>query len=150
AGISRAERAAAVELVSEPVPPADAEPADWRAELLGRYSTVTGFLKLLPQAICFGANAGGAPVLEAMRALPEVLAYRSRLAAPLIPGHLIDAGVVTGPWRNLVFGHPDRGDGAVNRHAYAFCVLEQFGRHLKRRELYAGASTRWRSPQAQL
>ena len=148
--ISRDELRAALELVNETVPAADAEPVDWRTELLGRYSTVTGFLKLLPQAICFGANAEGTPVLEAMRALPEVLTYRSRLAAPLIPGHLIDAGVVTGPWRNLVFGHPARGDGAVNRHAYTFCVLEQFWRHLKRREIYADASTRWRNPQAQL
>ena len=148
--ISRDELRAALELVNETVPAADAEPVDWRAELLGRYSTVTGFLKLLPQVICFGANAEGMPVLEAMRALPEVLTYRSRLAAPLIPGHLIDAGVVTGPWRNLVFGHPAGGDGAVNRHAYAFCVLEQFWRHLRRREIYADASTRWRNPQAQL
>jgi TnpA family transposase len=58
--------------------------------------------------------------------------------------------VVPGPWRRLVFGHPEHEDGAVSRHAYAFCVLEQFWRHLKRREIWAGASTRWRSPQAQL
>jgi hypothetical protein len=38
----------------------------------------------------------------------------------------------------------------VNRHAYTFCVLEQFWRHLKRREIYAYAFTRWRNPQAQL
>jgi hypothetical protein len=29
-------------------------------------------------------------------------------------------------------------------------VLEQFYRHLKRREIHADASTRWRNPQAQL
>src|SRR5664280_671940 len=45
---------------------------------------------------------------------------------------------------------PEHADGAVNRHAYTFCVLEQFWRHLKRREIYAEASTRWRNPQAQL
>jgi TnpA family transposase len=89
-------------------------------------------------------------VLEAMRALPEVLAYRSGLPAPLIPGRLIETGVVNGPWRRLVFGHPGHAGGAVNRHAYTFCVLEQFWRHLKRREIYAEASTRWRNPQAQL
>jgi hypothetical protein len=38
----------------------------------------------------------------------------------------------------------------VSRHAYAFCVLEQFWRHLKRRDIYADASTRWRNPQARL
>src|SRR5262249_35068516 len=37
-----------------------------------------------------------------------------------------------------------------SRHAYAFCVLEQFWRGLKRRDIYADASTRWRNPQARL
>jgi hypothetical protein len=138
-------------LVNKNVLPADAaDPDDWRAELLGRYVTVSGFLKLLPNVISFGASAEGAPVLKAMRALPDVLAWRSRLPAPLIPGRLIDTDVVNGPWKRLVFGHPEHADGAVNRHAYAFCVLEQFWWHLKRREIYAGASTRWRNPQAQL
>jgi len=83
-------------------------------------------------------------------ALPGVLAYRSRLPAPLIPGSMVHAEVVNGPWRRLVFGHPAYADGAVNRHAYTFCVLEQFWRHLKRREIYAGDSTKWRNPQAGL
>jgi hypothetical protein len=85
-----------------------------------------------------------------MRALPDVLAYRGKLPAPLIPGRLIDADVVNGPWRRLVFGHPAHEDGAVSRHAYAFCVLEQFWRNLKRRDIWADASTRWRNPQARL
>lgn len=48
----------------------------------------------------------------------------------------------------MVFGHPAYPRGAVNRHAYTFCVLEQFWRHLKRRDIYADASTKWRNPQA--
>jgi hypothetical protein len=99
--------------------------------------------------IGFGANAEGAAVLAAMQMLPDVLAYRSRLTAPLIPAKMIDAAVVTGPWKRLVFGHPAHEGGAVNRHAYTFCVLEQFYRHLKRRDIYADASTKWRNPQAQ-
>ena len=59
--VSRAELRAALVLVNENVPPADAaDPDDWRAELLGRYTTVSGFLKLLPNVISFGANAEGA------------------------------------------------------------------------------------------
>jgi len=149
--VSRAELRAALVLVNENVAPADAaDPEDWRSELLGRYTTVSGLLKMLPQVIAFGANAEGTPVLAAMKALPDVLAYRSRLPAPLIPGHLVDVGVVNGPWKRLVFGYPVREDLAVNRHAYAFCVLERFWRGLKRREIYADASTKWRNPQAEL
>lgn len=153
--VSRSELRAALVLVSENVPPADAaDPDDWRSELVGRYATVSGFLKVLSKVIKFGANAEGAAVLAAMEMLPGVLAYRSRLAAPLIPAKMIEVAVVNGPWKRLVFGHPAHSDGygggAVNRHAYTFCVLEQFYRHLKRREIYADASTKWRNPQAQL
>jgi Domain of unknown function (DUF4158) len=149
--VSRADLRAALAVISETVPPPGAEdPDDWRAGLLSRYQTVIGFLKLLPAVISFGATAEGAPVLAAMQALPDVLAYRSRLPAPLVPGRLIKAGVVTGPWRPLVLGHPAHEGGAVSRHAYAFCVLEQFWRGLKRRDIYADASTRWRNPQARL
>jgi TnpA family transposase len=148
--ISRAELRAALEVVSESTPPPDAEDPDWRAALVGRYQVVAPVLKVLPGVITFGASADGAAVLAAMQALPGVLGYRSRLKAPLIPGTLVDPGVVPGSWRRLVFGHPEHEGGAVSRHAYAFCVLEQFWRHLKRREIWAGASTRWRNPQAQL
>ena len=148
--VSRADLRAALEVVTENTPPPDAEDPDWRAALLGRYQAVARVLKVLPGVITFGASAEGAAVLAAMQALPGVLAYRSRLKAPLVPGTLIDPGVVPGPWKRLVFGHPEHEGGAVSRHAYAFCVLEQFWRHLKRREIWADASTRWRNPQAQL
>ncbi|WP_045878758.1 Tn3 family transposase [Pseudofrankia sp. DC12] len=148
--VSRTELRAALVLVNDTVPPADADPDDWRAALAGRYTTVSAFLKMLPKVIEFGANAEGTAVLSAMRALPAVLAFRSRLPAPLVPARVIEPSVVNGPWKRLVFGQPAYEDGAVNRHAYTFCVLEQFYRHLKRRDIYADASTRWRNPQAQL
>jgi TnpA family transposase len=148
--VSRTELRAALEVVTESTPPPGAEDPDWRAALVDRYQAVAPVLKVLPGVIAFGASAEGAPVLAAMRALSGVLAYRSRLKAPLVPGTLIDPHVVPGPWRRLVFGHPEHEHGAVNRHAYAFCVLEQFWRGLKRREIWAEASTRWRNPQAQL
>ena len=78
---------------------------------MGRYQAVAPVLKVLPGVITFGASAEGAAVLAAMQALPGVLAYRSRLKAPLVPGTLIDPGVVTGPWKRLVFGHSEHEDG---------------------------------------
>src|SRR5664280_3646300 len=107
--VSRSELRAALVLVNENVPPADAgegEGDDWRVELVGRFATVSGFLKMLPKVIAFGANAEGARVLAAMEMLPDVLAYRSRLTAPLIPARMIDPAVVTRSWKRLVFGHP--------------------------------------------
>jgi hypothetical protein len=58
--VSRTELRAALVLVTETVPPGDAaDPDDWRAELLGRYATVSGFLKLLPNVISFGGERRG-------------------------------------------------------------------------------------------
>lgn len=149
--VSRDQLRAALTVVNEDVPLAEADAGnDWRSELVKRFSTVSGFLKVLTQVVVFGANAEGAQVLAAMTALPSVLTHRSRFSAPLISGDLIDVGVVSGPWRHLVFGSPAYEVGVVNRHAYALCVLERFWRCLKRREIFAEASTRWRDPQAAL
>lgn len=105
--VSRDQLRAALAVVSEDVAPADADAGDdWRSELVKRFPTVSGFLKVLTQVVVFGANAEGAQVLAAMTALPAALAHRSRLSAPLIPEDLIDAGVVSGPWKHLVFGSP--------------------------------------------
>ncbi|MDQ2875500.1 MAG: hypothetical protein M3Y33_12205 [Actinomycetota bacterium] len=55
--ISRADLRAALMLVNENAPPADAtDPDDWRTELAGRYATVSGFLKVLPEIIEFGVR----------------------------------------------------------------------------------------------
>lgn len=86
-----------------------------------------------------------------MTALPKALAYKSKdHSATLLPIRFVDAEVVTGVWKRLVFGHPARKDGLADRNAYVFCVLEQFHRRLKRREIYAPGSSRWRDPNAQL
>lgn len=152
--VSRAELRAALVLVNDNVPPPDAAaPDDWRTELVGRYTTVSGFLKMLPNVIAFGANAEGAAVLQAMQMLPDVLAYRSRLPAPLIPAKLIDPAVMNGAWKRLVFGHPTHADGAVNRHAYTFwgwilgdqvCAGEVIGSVLVRVGWPGGRFVAWR------
>ena len=78
-------------------------------------------------------------MLAALTALGEQLATDTSWSAR---NPRIHPQVVTGPWKHLVFGHPARDDGTVDRGACIFCVLEQFCRHLKtpgdlRRDLYA-------------
>ncbi|MEV3927635.1 hypothetical protein [Actinomadura coerulea] len=60
--VSRAEVRAAVATVNEMVPPPDAEAEadDWRAEMVGRFATVSGFIKQLTPVIEFGAKCGHA------------------------------------------------------------------------------------------
>jgi hypothetical protein len=148
ARIPRAEVRAAVDTVTGMLPPPEALPEpDWRAELAKKTHAVVGLRKMLTATITFGASAQGAPALAAMTALGEQLATDTRWTAR---NPRIHPPVVTGPWKHLVFGRPARDHGTVDRGAYIFCVLEQFCRHLKHREIYAESSTRYRNPQARL
>jgi hypothetical protein len=47
-------------------------------------------------------------------------------------------------------GAPDLPAGTVDHRAYALCVLEQFHRALRRRDVYAAGSVRWGDPRARL
>jgi len=137
--VPRSELRDAVATVTGLVPPPEAEDdGGWRAEMCGRYAMVSAFVKILTEVIESGANVEGDAVLAAMRALPEALAHRSSgHSVTLLPLRLIDSAVVPAAWKRLVFGHPARTDGLVDRNAYVFCVLTQFHRHLKRRDVYA-------------
>ena len=140
--VPRGELREAVEAVADMVPPpgSDAD-AEMRAHLTERIATVTPFLKILTEVIKFGAAPEGEQALAAMKALPRLLDRRTRITAADI-----DLGLLTGSWRALVMPK----GGGVDRSAWVFCVLTAFHRHLRRREIYAEASTRWRDPRAQL
>ena len=142
--ISRRELRDAVEAVTDMVPPPDADDnGEMRALLAARIATVSGFLKILTEVIAFGATADGVQVLSAMQDLPRLL--DGRRAKNLTPDD-VDADLVRGSWIRLVFP----GGGRVEKNAYVFCVLTQFHSRLKRRDIYAESSTRWRDPRAQL
>jgi hypothetical protein len=68
------ELAAAIAALFELTPPLDSD-ADqaWRAMLVTRFGTVRPFLKLLVKVVDFGATPEGAPVLAALRSLPELM-----------------------------------------------------------------------------
>jgi len=140
--VPRGELREAVDAVADMVPPpgSDAD-VEMRAHLTERIATVTPFLKLLTEVIEFGAAPEGEQALAAMKSLPRLLDRRTRITAADI-----DLGLLTGSWRALVMPK----DGGVDRSAWVFCVLTAFHRHLRRREIYAEASTRWRDPRAQL
>jgi len=113
---------------------------------------VRGFVPLLCRFIDFGATAEAAPVLAAVAALPELLEAR---ASRKIPAGWLDARrvatelVPAGWWQRLVFP-ANRPEGTVAKAAYMFCMLEQFHRHLSRRNIFARVSARWADPRAQL
>ncbi|MGA2928418.1 MAG: Tn3 family transposase, partial [Solirubrobacteraceae bacterium] len=84
-------------------------------------------------------------MLGEMRRMPELLHPRRKLKRGDI-----DDRLVRGSWRRLVYEQPPAAGGTVDRNAYVFCVLTQFHRHLKRRDIFAPRSSRWRDPRAQL
>ena len=141
---SRAELRAAVAVISDIVPPPEGDDEGaTRALLATRIAMVSGFLKTLTGVIDFGSSAEAARVLAAMQQIPDLLRRRREVTAADI-----DASLVHGSWQRLVFGSPPT--GRVEKNAYVFCVLTQFHRYLKRREIFAEGSSRWRDPRAQL
>jgi len=116
-----------------------------RAQLATRIATVSGFLKTLTKVIDIDANAEAAPVLVAMKTLPQLLRSRHHLTVVNINEVLIHRS-----WKRLVLGAQPSPDAAVDKASYVTCVLTQFHRHLKRGNIYAGVSGRWRDPKAPL
>ncbi len=151
--VPRSDLRAAVDNLTATLPPPDADPAgEWRAGLIERYAAVRSFVPQLCRTIEFGATAEAVGVLDALRQLPELLEARATKRAPTgwLDAARIAADIVpAGWWRQLVFP-PDRPKEAAHRAAYVFCVLEQFHQRLRRRDVYASASTRWADPRARL
>lgn len=141
----------AVAVIDELVPAADAELDGQRAEeLAGRLATVRPFLPLMMRTIGFGSTPDGAPVLAAMRTLGELLAAKpSKLSAAWLDARQVDHDLIGGAWKRLVYPDP-RPAETVDRAAYTMCLLEQFHRHLKHRNIFAESSSKWRDPRAHL
>ncbi|GAA1587659.1 hypothetical protein GCM10009678_82590 [Actinomadura kijaniata] len=131
--VPRRELAAAIATIGELTSPLDSD-ADqaWRAQLVTRFATVRPFLELLTSVVDFGAT-------------PEGLLGRKKVA----PAE-IDTELLVGSWRRLVLSAPHAEPGTVDWKAYTFCVLEQFHRMLRRREIFARNSSRWGDPRAKL
>lgn len=103
-----------------------------------------GFIRLLVEVIGFGAVEAGAPVVKALKHLPDLIG-RKKVGAEEISTEL-----VTGSWRRLVFESPNLPHGGVDKAAYSFCVLEHLHRSLRRRDVFATGGDRWGDPRAKL
>ncbi|WP_435616135.1 Tn3 family transposase [Streptomyces coelicoflavus] len=143
--VPRDELAAALAALFELTPPLDSDADEaWRSQLLTRFGTVRPFLGLLVQVVDFGATPEGLPVLRALKTLPDLMGRKKVGPAE------IDTGLLTGSWRRLVLSAPHLEPGTVDWKAYAFCVLEQLHRMLRRREVFAKNSSKWGDPRAKL
>lgn len=142
--VPRRDLAAAVDAVLELAPTADSDADEaWRTELVKRFATVRPFLCKLAE-VPFGSTNQGAPVLAALRGLPDLIGRKKVMA------NEIDDSMLIGSWRRLVLSAPHLDPGTADWRAYVFCVLEQFHRHLKRRDIFATTSIRWSDPRSKL
>jgi TnpA family transposase len=149
----RAKLRTAMESVREFTPPKDAGPdGEWRAQVVERFRTVSGFVRMLCRVIEFGATADAVRVVKAMQALGPLLSADATVKVPkgYLDARKVDVGLVPkGWWDQLVFPK-DRPVGCVDRNAYVFCVLELFHEGLKHRDIFAKVSDRWSDPRARL
>ena len=83
-------------------------------ELDAKYKTVRCFLPFLVERIHFGANVAGEPVVDAFDWL-RVNMMRKK------PDDDAPREVIRKPWKRHVL----REDGAIDFHAYTFCVLNE-------------------------
>lgn len=82
-----------------------------------------------------------------MRNVADLLAMPCGRGLPArwLDAREIDHDLVSGGWTRLVY--PDgRPEETVDRATYTLCVLEQFHRHLKHRNIFAEHSSKWRDP----
>lgn len=74
---------------------------------------------------------------------------RGAIAARWLDARRVDHDVVSGGWSRLVYPGA-RPEGTVDRAAYTVCLLEQFHRYLKYRNIFAEHSSKWRAPRTHL
>ncbi|MFI9824565.1 Tn3 family transposase [Streptomyces sp. NPDC052013] len=143
--VPRHELAAAIAALFELTPPLDSDADEaWRSMLVSRFGTVRPFIKLLVQVVDFGASPEGLPVLAALKSLPDLMGRKKVGPAE------IDTGPLVGSWRRLVLAAPHLEPGTVDWKAYTFCVLEQFHRMLRSKQVFANSSSKWGDPRAKL
>jgi len=113
--------------------------------LVAAYPQIRRFLPLLIEAIELQATDTAQPVLTAYHALGDWLADKPRTTT--LPEGDVPLDVISPSWEPHV---RDRAAGTVNRAGYSCCVLHALRTWLRRRDIYAPASSRWGDPRAEL
>jgi TnpA family transposase len=113
--------------------------------LVAAYPQIRRFLPLLIEAIELAAADTAQPVLTAYHALGDWLTGKPRTTT--LPEGDVPLEVISPSWEPHV---RDRAAGTVNRAGYACCVLDALRTRLRRRDVYAPASSRWGDPRAEL
>ncbi|WP_141810893.1 hypothetical protein [Nocardia bhagyanarayanae] len=142
---------AALAAIDELVPQADPEYDSQRLEeLAGRFSTVRSFLPVMMRTIEFGPLATANRSWPRWTNWPTCSPQHTRgLPARWLDARRIHHNLVGGGWQRLVYP-PERPEQIVDRAAYTLCLLEQFHRRLKYRNIFAEHSSKWRDPRAHL
>ena len=110
--VDRNDLVSAVSRVSELAPSPDLDLDEiWRTELVKKFRTVRRFLVLLTETVELRATDEGAPIVAAMRALPDLFGRKK-----VFPDE-VDTTLLRGSWRRLVFLE----DETVDWKAYALC-----------------------------
>jgi len=135
-GVTRAQLTDAVAAVQQ----LSREPESWAEQLLARYTTVRRFLPALLNGLHLDATPGGQPVLDGLDALRQTEGRR-KIDLAEVPLEL-----ATGVWKRLTI----TAEGTLDRRAFTFCVLERLREALRRRDVFAPASSRWADPRARL
>ncbi len=148
--VPRSELRAAVALIGEVAPPGVNPEAEWQAALCARPPLARKFIKILAETIEFGATADAAKILIALQGLPALLEANPSERVPTTPARPRSTWYRRGGGGQvLTAGRPPAGH-TVDRAGYTFCVLSQFHTRLKRRDIFAAASSRWAGPRAKL
>jgi len=137
AALSEIELAEAIsKVISIARPPDD----NYYQEQLNKWRTVRRFLPTLLNTIEFRSTESAKPVLEALQFLKGIEGV-SKPDMSKAPTALVKKG-----WTRMVFDK----DGAIDRKALTFCVLDNLRDCLRSRDVFVAPSTRWADPRAKL
>ncbi|MFD7541897.1 Tn3 family transposase [Streptomyces sp. NPDC059819] len=125
-------------------PPGSDDAEAEHAQMITKFDAIQQVLPLLLDTVKFDATAAAEATLTALRNLPDLL-RRAKIGPADIDQGLLDAS-----WKRLVLMAPHLELGAVDEKAYTLCVVKQFHRWLRSRQIFTRNGSKWRDLRAML